>query len=142
MTKTTATTADRGPLPETWAELTAQLPLRPIHDDIEYDNAVGLLDLLAVLDQRTEDQEDYLETLSALVERYDDEHFAINDSGISPIEVLRYLCEQNGLTASALGELLGNRSLGSKVLRQERQLSKEHIRRLSGRFSVSSDLFL
>jgi len=142
MTKTTATTADLGPLPETWAELTAQLPLRPIHDDVEYDNAVGRLDLLAVLDERTEDQEDYLETLSALVERYDDEHLAINDSDISPIEVLRYLCEQNGLTASALGELLGNRSLGSKLLREERQLSKEHIRKLSGSFSVSSDLFL
>ena len=142
MTKTTVTPADRRPLPETWEELTAQLPLRPIHDDAEYDNAVGRLDLLAVLEERTADQEDYLETLSALVERYDDEHFAIDDSGISPIEVLRYLCEQNGLTASALGELLGNRSLGSKVLREERQLSKEHIRRLSDRFSVSSDLFL
>ena len=142
MTKTTVTPADRRPLPETWEELTAQLPLRPIHDDAEYDNAVGRLDLLAVLEERTADQEDYLETLSALVERYDDEHFAIDDSGISPIEVLRYLCEQNGLTASALGELLGNRSLGSKVLREERQLSKEHIRKLSDRFSVSSDLFL
>ena len=122
--------------------MTAQLPLRPIHDDIEYDNAVGRLDFLAVLDERTVDQEDYLETLSALVERYDDEHFAIDDCGITPIEVLRYLCEQNGLTASALGELLGNRSLGSKILREERQLSKEHIRKLSVRFSVSSDLFL
>ena len=142
MTKTSATTAERRPLPVTWEELTAQLPLRPIHDDAEYDNAVGRLDLLAVLDERTADQEDYLDTLSALVERYDDEHFAIDDSGISPIEVLRYLCEQNGLTASALGELLGNRSLGSKVLREERQLSKEHIRKLSDRFSVSSDLFL
>ncbi len=142
MSKGTATTANRGPLPETWAELTAELPLRPIHDDIEYDNAVEILDRLAVLDERTEDQEDYLETLSGLVERYDDEHFAINDSDISPIESLRYLCELNDMTASALGELLGNRSLGSKVLRGERQLSKEHIRKLCDRFSVSSDLFL
>ena len=135
MSKTTATTADRGPLPETWAELTAELSLRPIHDDVEYDNAVDLLDRLAVLDKRTEDQEDFLETLSSLVERYDDEH-------MSPIDSLRYLCEQNNMTASALGELLGNRSLGSKVLREERQLSKEHIRKLCDRFSVSSDLFL
>ena len=142
MTKPTTTAAEHGPLPDTWRDLTAHLPLRPIHDDIEYDNAVGLVDRLAILDQRNEDQEDYLETLSGLVERYDDEHFAINDAHISPIEVLRYLCEQNGLTASALGEFLGNRSLGSKVLREERQLSKEHIRKLSDRFSVSSDLFL
>jgi len=55
---------------------------------------------------------------------------------------LQYLCEQNDMPASALGELLGNRSLGSKVLRGERQLSKEHIRKRCDRFSVSSDLFL
>ena len=40
MSRATITTVNRGPLPETWAELTAELPLRPIHDDIEYDNAV------------------------------------------------------------------------------------------------------
>ncbi len=142
MSKTTATAANRGPLPETWAELTAELPLRPIHDDNDYDNAVELLDRIAILDERTEDQEDYLETLSALVERYDDEHFAITDPDFSPIESLRYLCDQNDMTASALGELLGNRSLGSKILREERQLSKEHIRRLCDRFKVGSDLFL
>ncbi len=105
-----------------------QVDGQPMHDDLEYDNAVELLDRLAVLDGRTEDQEEYLETLSGLVERYDDEHFAINDSDISPIESLRYLCEQNDMTASALGELLGNRSLGSKVLRGEQQPSKAHIR--------------
>ena len=142
MSKTTGTAANREPLPETWAELAAELPLRPIHDDIEYDNAVEILDRLAVLDERTEDQEDYLETLSGLVERYDDEHFAINDADISPMGSLRYLCEQNDMTASALGELLGNRSLGSKLLRGQRQLSKAHIRKLCDRFSVSSDLFL
>ncbi len=142
MSEATATSANRGPLLKTWAELTAVLPLRPIHDNIEYDNAVELLDRIAVLDERTEDQEDYIETLSGLVEQYDDKHFAINDSDISPIESLLYLCEQNDMTASALGELLGNRSLGSKVLRGERQLSKEHIRKLCDRFSVSSDLFL
>ena len=142
MSKASATTANRGPLPDTWAELTAELPLRPVHNDMDYDNAVELLDRLAVLDERTEDQDDYVETLSGLVEQYDDEHFAIKGPAISPIESLRYLCKQNGMIASALGELLGNRSLGSKVLRGERQLSKEHIRKLCDRFSVSSDLFL
>ena len=142
MSKATATAANRGPLPGSWAELAAELPLRPVRNDTDYDNAVELVDRLAVLDERTEDQEDYLETLSGLIERYDDEHFAIKGSTSSPIETLRYLCEQNGMTASTLGELFGNRSLGSKVLRGERQLSKEHIRKLCLRFSVSSDLFL
>ena len=46
------------------------------------------------------------------------------------------------MTASALGGLLGNRSIGSKLLRGERELSKAHIRRLCERFKVSADLFL
>ena len=79
--------------------------------------------------------------LSGLVARYDEEHFA-SESKFSPIESLRYLCEQNDMTASAFGELLANRSLGSKVQRGQRQLSKEHIRKLCDRFSVSSDLLL
>lgn len=113
---------------------------RPIHN-IEYEHAVEMIDRLAVLATRTADQDDYLETLTALVERYDDVHHAL-DTTASPVDMLKYLCEQNGMNASALGELLGNRSLGSKILRGERQLSKEHIRRLAERFAVSSDLFL
>ena len=90
-------------------------------NDAAYDDAAAVLDRLAVLPERTADQEDYLETLSAFVERYDQEHYAADLSGLSPADTLRYLCEQNNLTASALGELLGNRSLGSKLLRGERQ---------------------
>lgn len=142
MRNATGTAARRGPLPKAWEELSAALQLRPIRDTGDYDAAVAIVDRLAVLDERTEDQEDYLETLSGLVERYDAEQFAVDLTGTSPIERLRYLCEQNDLNASALGTLLGNRSLGSKVLRGERQLSKEHIRTLCERFAVSSDLFL
>jgi antitoxin component HigA of HigAB toxin-antitoxin module len=46
------------------------------------------------------------------------------------------------MTSSALGELLGHRSLGSKLLRGKRQLSKTHIRILADHFKVRADLFL
>ena len=142
MTKATATGASRGPLPGTFGELNAELPLRPIRDEVDYDNAIEMTDRLAVLDERTADQQDYLETLTELIGKYEDEHFARDFSNISPLDALRSLCEQNGIGASALGELLGNRSLGSKILRGQRQLSKEHIRKLCDRFAVSADLFL
>lgn len=142
MSKATATAAGRGPLPETFAELNAELPLRPIRDDIDYDNAIEMINRLAVLDERAKDQQDYLETLTELVGKYEDEHFARDFSHISPLDTLKFLCKQNGMNASVLGELLGNRSLGSKILRGERQISKEHIRKLCERFAVSADLFL
>jgi antitoxin component HigA of HigAB toxin-antitoxin module len=47
------------------------------------------------------------------------------------------------MNSSKLGELLGNnRSLGAKILRGERQLSKAHIRILAERFKVNPALFL
>ena len=46
------------------------------------------------------------------------------------------------MTASDLGRMLGDRSLGSRVLNGRRRLSKEHIKILCGRFKVSADLFL
>jgi len=142
MSKATATSANRGPLPESFEDLNAELPLRPIRDDVDYHNAIEMVDRLAVLDRRTGDQGDYLETLTELVGKYEDEHFAAELSGQSPIETLRLLCERNRMSASALGELLGNRSLGSKILRGERQLSKVHIRTLGEHFAVSPALFL
>jgi len=142
MTRARNATTRRIAVPESFAELNAALPLRPIRDRADYDNAVEMIDRLAVLSRRTVDQEDYVETLTELVGKYDDEHFAADLSRRSPVQTLRLLCEQNQLSASALGELLGNRSLGSKILREERQLSKEHIRKLSDHFAVSTDLFL
>ena len=142
MSNATATAANRGPLPESFAELNAELPLRPIRDDIDYENAMELVDRLAVLDKRNHDQDDYLETLTELVGKYEDEHYAADFSAQSPLDILQFLCEHNKMSASALGELLGNRSLGSKILRGKRQLSKEHIRKLCDHFAVSADLFL
>ena len=51
--------------------------------------------------------------------------------------------EQSGINGSRLGELLGgNRSLGEKILRGERELSKAYIRTLAAHFKVSPGLFL
>ena len=117
--------------------------LRPIRDEIDYDNTVEMLDRLAVLDQRTPDQEDYLETLVALVGQYDDEHYTEDLTHLSPLDSLKYLMERHEMNGSQLGDLLGgNRSLGGKVLRGERQLSKAHIRILAERFKVNPSLFL
>ena len=140
--KTVKTTRRRS-LPPTFAALNALHPLRPIRDAVDYDNAVEILDRLAVLDRRTTDQEDYLETLATLVSKYDEEHYAVDLSPLTPLASLQYLMEHHEMNSSKLGELLGNnRSLGGKILRGERQLSKSHIRILAERFKVNPALFL
>src|SRR5882724_1616100 len=123
-------------------EMNAIFPLRPIADRVDLDNAQEVADALAVLDRRTSDQDDYLETLSVLIEKYEDERSPISTARLNPIATLKYLMRGRGMTASDLGRLLGNRSLGPKVLNGQRQLSKANILALSKHFGVGPGVFL
>jgi antitoxin component HigA of HigAB toxin-antitoxin module len=67
---------------------------------------------------------------------------AIDTSKLTPAEMLRYLMQGRAMSASDLGRLLGERSLGAAVLRGDRELSKAHIRTLSGHFRVSPAVFI
>lgn len=139
---TTHTKTQPDPLPETFDALNAMHALRPIKDEIDYDNAVELIDRLAVRSDLNEDQSDYLVTLSELIARYDSEHYAIDLANITGLDALKSILEDNELNASQLGEMLGNRALGSKILRGERELSKSHLRILGDRFKVNPSLFM
>lgn len=131
------------PLPDTFHELNLIHQLRPIRDNIDYENATAIVDRLAVLDIRTQDQEDYLETLSELIHKYDQIHYPIQLDHITPIQSLKYLLEQNNITPFQLGEILGE-SISSvqQILSNKQELSKIHIRTLAQYFKVNSDLFL
>jgi HTH-type transcriptional regulator/antitoxin HigA len=124
---------------DAFESLNARHPLRPIQGQADLENAREMVDSLAVLRTRNKDQEDYLETLSTLIEKYEAD--VIEPSDLSPMDLLRYLMEGHDMSASDLGRLLGNRELGPAILRGDRQLSKKHIQILSKRFAVSTDLF-
>ena len=94
------------------------------------------------LPKLTRDQQAYLDTRTFLFEAWENEYEAIDVSGLTPIDVLRHLMEQRGMNASDLGRLLGERSLGPKILNGDRELSKAHIRKLMEHFGVAGDLFL
>lgn len=137
-----STTARRGSLPETFAGLNRLHALRPISGETDLENAQGVMDRLAVLTKRTRDQEDYLETLATLMERYEAEHAAIEVGDLDPVETLKYLMAGRGMSASDLGRVLGGRTLGPAILRRERELSKAHIKALCRHFSVGPSAFL
>jgi HTH-type transcriptional regulator/antitoxin HigA len=50
--------------------------------------------------------------------------------------------EQHGLKQKDLLDIFSSASVTSEVLSGKRELSKEHIRRLCDRFSISADLLL
>jgi HTH-type transcriptional regulator/antitoxin HigA len=124
--------------------LCARLPLVPVRNDRHLRQAYRLIDELSIIDEErlTAGQGDYLYALSVLVHDYEQMHGAVDSSDIDAVGALGFLLEQNGMTASDLGRLLGNRQLGAAILRRERQLSKANIIKLRERFKVSADLFL
>jgi HTH-type transcriptional regulator/antitoxin HigA len=128
-------------LPKTYAALVATLPPRPIHDDVDLANAAEMIDRLAGFELNA-DQEDYLEAISTFVEAYEAERFPIDDSSITPLEALKALVAGHGMTASDLGRLLGNRTLGAAILAGRRDMSKAHIKKLAEHFKVEPGLFL
>jgi len=91
----------------------------------------------------TKGQELYMETLVQLVEAYEAQHHAIDTTGLSGIDVLRQLLAANDMNASDLARLLDvHASMGSKILKGERSLTVEHLRKLSDRFKVRPELFM
>ena len=128
-------------LPRAYAGLVAMLPPRPIHDDVDLANASEMSDQLTGFDLNA-DQEDYLDALSTFVEVYERDRFPIDDAGIAPLDAVQFLLAENGLTASDLGRLLGNRTLGPAILSGRRGLSKAHVKKLAERFKVEPGLFL
>jgi HTH-type transcriptional regulator / antitoxin HigA len=119
-------------------------PLRPLRSQRDYDAAVVVLDTLAVRPEGSLEpgEQDYLDTLTMLVEAYDREHYDGDTEPRDPLAMLKYLMQESGMTQADLGRLLGNRALASLILNGRRQLSKRHIRTLAGHFKVSPGLFL
>jgi len=104
----------------------------------QYNEYCEILDSLIVLDDNSE--QDEIELLTLLIEKWDNEHNTFNDS--DPIEILRSLIEEHKLKAKDLVDIL-NISKGtiSKILNYHKGLSKDTIRKLSDYFKVSQEAF-
>jgi HTH-type transcriptional regulator / antitoxin HigA len=128
-------------LPKTYSGLVALHMPRPIHDQVAYDNAVEVVHALAG-HKLNPDQDDYLALMAKLVEDYESEN-GPEPKAVKGIESLKFLLEENSLTADDLGNIIGvNRSIAYRILKGGRNLTAEHIKKLAARFAVSSDLFL
>ncbi len=118
----------------------AYAPLLAIRNAREYDVAVEKLN--ALLDEVGDNPKDpryrLIDTLSILVEAYDDEHYPITD--VSGVEMLKFLIEQHGLTQGDLPEI-GSQGVVSEILRGKRELNVRQIGALSERFNLPPGAF-
>jgi len=113
--------------------------LCPIHRKSDYDKGLKVATELASREDLTSEQADYLEILTIIIAEYEEKH--IERTKYSPQQILQFLIEENKMSGSDLGRILGNRTLGPALLRGDRTLSKTHIKKLADYFSVSPALF-
>jgi len=113
--------------------------LRPIHKKSDYKEALAVAAELASRDDLTSEQADYLEILTKIIADYEEKHIKMSKHG--PQETLKFLVEENQMSGSDLGRILGSRTLGPALLKGRRSLSKTHIKKLADYFFVSPALF-
>jgi HTH-type transcriptional regulator / antitoxin HigA len=125
---------------DSYLELVCRFPLRPLRADADLDRAVEVID--GLLDRRKLDdgEQDYLDVLSDLVEKYEDEHVPIPPA--SDGDIIRFLLELRALSQADLARQAGiAESTISAVLSGKRQLSRRHIGILATFFKVEPAVF-
>ena len=134
---------DRKKLPSRFEELVQVMPPHAIMDDVQNDNTLEVIDRLMAQGKLTKGQALYLETLVQLVQAYEAQHHAIDTSDLSGLDSLKHLLQENAMNASDLARLLGvHASMGSKILRGERALTVDYLKKLASRFKVRPGLFI
>jgi HTH-type transcriptional regulator/antitoxin HigA len=112
---------------------------RLIHSDEELGEYTETLFRLTSKINPIPAEEEAIELLTLLIERYESDRFPIPDA--PPSEVLRYLIDHNDLTQRDLIDEFGNEATVSLVLSGKRGLTQKHIEKLSRRFHVSPAVF-
>ncbi len=103
------------------------MKLKPIKNDKELEKALEQINLLWEAKANT-DERDELEVLSMLVEKYEEEHYPIPPS--DPVEAIKFLMDQNGLSRKDLQPFIGSSGRVSEILTRKRELSISMIKRL------------
>ncbi len=134
---------ERVPLPKRFDALVALMAPRAIADDVAYENTIEMVDRLMASGRLSRDQAAYLETLVQLVEAYEAREHAIDVEGMGSMDTLRLLMSESGMSGSDLARLLGlHPSMGSKILKGDRALTIDHVKRLATHFGVRPGIFV
>ncbi len=103
------------------------MKLKLIENDSELDRALQRIEELWGTQSGTPEG-DELDVLMLLVEKYEEENHAMPAS--DPVEAIKFLMEQNGLSRRDLEPYIGASGRVSEILNKKRKLTLPMIRRL------------
>jgi len=124
-----------------YLELLRAFPLRPIRSEKELDRANRIAGDLAVKEHLTKAEQDYLDVLSDLSIKYEDEHHPIEP--VTEDRMLAFLLEQKRVTLQQCSrDVAIAGSTLSAVLQGKRRLTRAHVERLCRYFHVPATVFI
>ncbi len=113
---------------------------RLITTEIENQQVLSQVEKLMAIDDRTPEQDALFDLLVVLIEKFEEEHYPIEDA--SPHDILLHLMEENNIKQADLVGILGSRGVVSEVVNGKRQISKNQAKALSNFFHVDVGLFI
>lgn len=138
MTASSENAVDR-PATDQYMELVRTFPLRRLRSDEEHERAGDVIHALISRALRPGEQ-DYLDILTDIVERYEDATFQLRE--VPDLELVKFLMEQNGMNQSDLAEEIGvTPSTISMILSGERRFTRDQLGVIAGRFHLSTKVF-
>jgi len=135
------TTLATDQIAQAWDNLQSLIPVSPIRNEEQYDQALEKLHELVdiVGDDERHPLYEVLDTLGTLIHAYEENHYPA--PSVSGIAILKFLMEEHQIDASGFPEL-GNNEAVSELLDGKRELSVTNIRALSKRFNLSPATFI
>jgi len=115
------------------------MKLKPIRNDRELNRALRRIDELWGA-KAGSIKGDELDVLMLIVEKYEDEHYAIPSS--NPIEAIKFLMEQKGLVRKDIEPYIGTSGRVSEVLNGKRNLSLSMIKKLHEGLNIPYDCLI
>lgn len=123
-----------------YPELLARTLPGVIHSEEENEHFISILEELEHRSLQWSNGEAKLaELLTLLIEEFEDRTYPLKAA--TPGEILTELMESNHLKQKDLVDIFGAESTVSAVINGKREMTREHIKRLSKRFHVSPAAF-
>ncbi len=122
-----------------YAALLSEARPEVVRDEKQNQAYIRRLEELTAKRALTQAERKLMELLVVLVEDFEAKHYPVPEA--TPVQVIRHLMEGDDLRQKDLLDVFGTESIASEVLRGKRELTKEHIKRLSARFGVSPAVF-
>jgi HTH-type transcriptional regulator/antitoxin HigA len=115
------------------------MEINPIKTEQDYELALKRVDL--IFDAKPNSTaDDELNILVTLIEKYEQIHYPIPEP--DPIEAIKFMMEQRGMTDRELGIILNSRSRVSEIFKRKRALTIKQIRILQDNLHIPASTLI